>query len=109
MQRVENDEAVSHPSHSRLEDADEARVSHIPTTTATRLDEKDKQLRLLRQSIGLFLSPETAGRTASENLTFQYLSVSRFVFGVEGRVTLHRLNNPVYHSQAERIPNRPKP
>jgi hypothetical protein len=43
MQRVGNDEAVSHPSHSRLEDADEARVSHIPTTTAMRLDKKYKQ------------------------------------------------------------------
>jgi hypothetical protein len=55
MQSMENDEAVSHPSHSRLEDADEARVSHIPTTTATRLDKKDKQVRLLYQSVGLFL------------------------------------------------------
>ncbi len=35
MQSMENDEAVSHSSHSRLEDADEARVSHIATTTAT--------------------------------------------------------------------------
>ena len=35
MQSMENDEAVYHPSHSRLEDAGEARVSHIPTTTAT--------------------------------------------------------------------------
>ncbi len=67
MQSMENDEAVSHPSHSRLEDADEARVSHIPTTTATRLDKKDKQLRLLHQSIGLFSSAENAGRIASEH------------------------------------------
>jgi hypothetical protein len=36
MQRVENGNAVSHPSHSRLEDA-EKRVSHIPTTTTARL------------------------------------------------------------------------
>ena len=42
MQRVENDETVFHPSHSRLEDADEARVSHISATMATRLDKKDK-------------------------------------------------------------------
>jgi hypothetical protein len=55
MQSMENDEAVSHPSHSRLEDADEARVFHIPTTTATRLDRKDEQVRLLYQSVGLFL------------------------------------------------------
>jgi hypothetical protein len=55
MQSMENDEAVSHPSHSRLEDADEARVFHIPTTTATRLDRKDKQVRLLYQSVDLFL------------------------------------------------------
>lgn len=61
MQRVENDKAVSHPSHSRLEDAHEARVSHIPTTTATRLDKKDKQLRLLHQSIGLFSSLRMPG------------------------------------------------
>ena len=54
MQSMENDEAVFHPSHSRLEDAEEVRVSHIPTTTATRLDKKNKQLRLLRQSINLF-------------------------------------------------------
>ena len=52
VQSEENDGAVFHPSHSRLEDADEARVSHIPTTTATRLDKKDKQLRLLHLSIG---------------------------------------------------------
>ena len=64
-QSLENDEAVSHPSHSRLEDADEARVSHIPTTTATRLDKKDKQLRLLHQSIGLFSSTENARRIAT--------------------------------------------
>ena len=38
MQSMENDEAVSHPSHSRLGDADGARVSHIPTTTATSLN-----------------------------------------------------------------------
>lgn len=69
MQSMENDEAVSHPSHSRLEDADEARVSHIPTTTATRLDRKDKQRRLLHRSIGLFLSIENAGWIASENAT----------------------------------------
>ena len=61
VQSMENDRAVSHPSHSRLEDADEARVSHIPTTTATRLDKKDKQLRLLRQSIGLFSSMRLPG------------------------------------------------
>jgi hypothetical protein len=61
MQSVENDRAVSHPSHSRLEDADEARVSHIPTTTATRLDKKDKQLRLLHPSIGLFSSMRLPG------------------------------------------------
>jgi hypothetical protein len=42
MQGMENDEAVSHSSHNRLEDADEARVSHIPTTTATRLETRDK-------------------------------------------------------------------
>ncbi len=47
MQSMENDGTVFHPSHSRLEDADEARVSHIPTTMATRLDKKDKQLPLL--------------------------------------------------------------
>jgi hypothetical protein len=35
MQSMENDETVSHSSHSRLEDADEARVSHIATITAT--------------------------------------------------------------------------
>jgi hypothetical protein len=35
MQSMENDEAVSHPSPSRLEDACTARVSHIPTTTTT--------------------------------------------------------------------------
>ena len=70
MQSMENDEAVSHPSHSRLEDADEARVSHIPTTTATRLDKKDKQLRLLHQSIGLFSLTENAGRMASEIATY---------------------------------------
>jgi hypothetical protein len=68
MQSLENDEAVSYPSHSRLEDADEARVSHIPTTTATRLDKKDKRL-LLHQSIGLSSSAETAGRIAPENAT----------------------------------------
>jgi hypothetical protein len=72
MQSMGNDEAVSHPSHSRLEDADEARVSHIPTTTATRLDKKDKQQLLLHQSIGLFSSVEDAGRIASENATFAY-------------------------------------
>ena len=33
MQSMENDEAVSHTLHSRLEDAGEARVSHIPTTS----------------------------------------------------------------------------
>ncbi len=66
MQSMENDGAVSHPSHSRLEDAGKARVSHISTTTATRLDKKDKQLRLLHQSIGLFSSTENAGRIASE-------------------------------------------
>jgi len=37
VQSMENDEAVSHPSHSHLEDADKARISHIPTTTTTRL------------------------------------------------------------------------
>ena len=67
MQSMENDEAVSHPSRSRLEDADEARVSHIPTTTTTRLDKKDKQLRLLLQSNGLLSSTENAGRIAPEN------------------------------------------
>lgn len=61
MQSMENDRAVFHPSHSRLEDADEARVSHIPTTTATRLDKKDKQLRLLHPSIGLFSSMRLPG------------------------------------------------
>ncbi len=35
MQSMENDEAVSHSSHSRLEDADEARISHIATIAAT--------------------------------------------------------------------------
>jgi len=40
MQSMENDEAVSRPSHSRLEDAGKARVSHIPTTTTTRLIKK---------------------------------------------------------------------
>ena len=35
MQSMENDETVSHPSHSPLEDADEASVSHIPTATTT--------------------------------------------------------------------------
>ena len=54
MQRVQNDEAFSHPSRSRLEDADEARVSHMPTTTATRLDKKNKQQLLLAQSMCLF-------------------------------------------------------
>ena len=49
MQSMENDETVSHPSHSRLEDADEARVSHIPTTTATRLDKKNKQQLVLHK------------------------------------------------------------
>jgi hypothetical protein len=72
MQSMENDGAVSHPSHSRLEDADEARVSHISTTTATRLDRKDKQLRLLHQSIVLFSSIENAGRIASENASSEY-------------------------------------
>ena len=72
MQSMENDEAVSHPSHSRLEDADEARVSHIPTTTATGLDKKDKQLRLLHQSIDLFSSTENARRIASEHATCRY-------------------------------------
>ncbi len=67
MQSMENDEAVSHPSHSRLEDADEARVSHIPTTTATSLDKKDKQLRPFYESISLFSSTENAGRIASKN------------------------------------------
>ena len=67
MQSMENDETVSHPSHSRLEDADEARVSHIPTTTATRLDNKDKHLRLLHQGFGLCSSTENAGRIASDN------------------------------------------
>ncbi len=46
----ETDEAVSHPSHSRLEDADEARVSHIPTTTATKSDKKGRQQLLLHQA-----------------------------------------------------------
>jgi hypothetical protein len=77
MQSMENDEAVSHPSHSRLEDADEARVSHIPTTTAARLDKKDKQLRLLYQSIGLFSLPENAGRIASENAIYEDLETRR--------------------------------
>ncbi len=54
MQSMENDETVSHPSHSRLEDADEARVFHIPTTTATRLDKKDKQLPLRHLHVGQF-------------------------------------------------------
>lgn len=72
MQSLENDEAVSHPSHSRLEDAGKARVSHISTTTATRLDKKDKQLRLLHQSIGLLSSAENAWRTISENATSRY-------------------------------------
>lgn len=31
MQSVENDKAVSHPSHNRLEDADKTGVSHIST------------------------------------------------------------------------------
>jgi hypothetical protein len=64
MRSMEHDKAVSHPSHSRLEDAGTARVSQIPTTTATRLDKKDKQLRLLHQSIGLLSSTENAGRIA---------------------------------------------
>ena len=34
MQSLENDTTVSHPSHSPLEDADGAGVSHIPTATA---------------------------------------------------------------------------
>jgi hypothetical protein len=67
---MENDKAVSHSSHSRLEDADEARVSHIPTTTATRLDKKEKQPRLFHQSIGLFSSPENDGRIASDNAAY---------------------------------------
>ena len=71
MQRMENDEAVSHPSHSRLEDADEARVSDIPTTTATRIDKKDKQQLLLYQSIGQFSSAKNAWRITSENVTSQ--------------------------------------
>lgn len=66
MQSMESDGAVSHPSHNCLEDADEARVSHIPTTTATRLDKKDKQLRLLHQNIGQFSPIENARRIASE-------------------------------------------
>jgi hypothetical protein len=70
MQSMENDGAVSHPSHSRLEDADEARVSHIPMTTATRLAKKDKRLRMLHQCIGLFSSTENAGRIGSENATY---------------------------------------
>ena len=73
MQSVKNDKAVSHSSHIRLEDADEARVSHIPTTTATRLDKKDKQQQLLHQGIGLVSSTENAGRVASENATCRYL------------------------------------
>jgi len=44
----------------------------FPTTTATRLDRKDKQLRLLHQSIGLFSSIENAGRIASDNATSEY-------------------------------------
>ncbi|MGI4831382.1 MAG: hypothetical protein ACRYFU_24860, partial [Janthinobacterium lividum] len=39
----------------------------IPTTTATRLGKKNKQLRLLHQSIGLFSSAENVGRIASEH------------------------------------------
>ena len=72
MQSMENDGAVYHPLHIRLEDAGKARVSHIPTTTATRLDldKKDKQLRLLHQSIGLFSLTENAGRMASEIATY---------------------------------------
>ena len=34
MQSLENDKTVSHPSHSHLENADTAGVSHIPTATA---------------------------------------------------------------------------
>jgi hypothetical protein len=45
MQSMENDKTVSHASHSYLEDADEARDSHISTTTTTDLDKKDKQKR----------------------------------------------------------------
>lgn len=70
MQSMGNDGTISHPSHSGLEDADIACVSHIPTTTATRLDKKDKQLRLLHQSIGLFSSTENAGRITSEIATY---------------------------------------
>jgi hypothetical protein len=40
---MENDGTVSHPSHSRLEDADEARVSHISTSTTTILVGKPGQ------------------------------------------------------------------
>ena len=71
MQSMENDKAVSHPSHSRLEDADKARVSHIPTTTATRFDKKDKQLRMLHQSISLLSPTENARKSHSENATYR--------------------------------------
>ena len=53
MQSMENDKTVFHPSHSRLEDADEARVSHIPTTTTTGLGKEDKQQILLHLNRGV--------------------------------------------------------
>ena len=48
MQIMENDKAVFHPSHSRLEDAGEARVSHIPTTTTAEFMKKNKRQLLPR-------------------------------------------------------------
>ena len=77
MQSMENNEAVSHPPHSRLEDADELASPTFPQPRRRDLDKKDKQLLLLHQSIGLFSSAENAGRIASENATCRHSTLAR--------------------------------
>jgi hypothetical protein len=82
MQSMGNDGAVSHPSHSGLEDADKARVSHIPTTTATKSDKKGRQQLLLHQASVRSRQPRMPGGSLPRMppmVTLQHLikSVSR--------------------------------
>ena len=71
MQSMENDEAVSHPSHSRLGDADETRVSHIPTTTATGLSKEGQAAATAFTKASVYSqSTENVGRIAFENTAY---------------------------------------